>query len=156
MLKDAKDEGNVANTVSIVLRRMNKMIDDRRSLYGRPVRDSLELFEIIDRDREGKIDRGELQRALNRLGQQLNMGTLDALVQRIGADDDGQIGFENFNAALEEEKKLQPSASVGSTKSERCERPSRKPQKALVRSCRKRELTSQNLWRTRSTPSIER
>lgn len=54
------------------------------------------LFENIDRDKSGNLDKGELRAAFSRAGLAVPDGRLDRFFQDIDTDKDGVISFNEW------------------------------------------------------------
>ncbi len=59
-----------------------------------------EAFAVFDSDGSGAIDRKELKRLMKKLGQALTEGELDAMMDEVDTNGDGQISFEEFKALM--------------------------------------------------------
>jgi len=63
----------------------------------------LELFNSIDQDGNGTLERGELMAALRRLGVRLTSAELDGILRAIDADGNGTIDYQEFYFLLKSE-----------------------------------------------------
>jgi len=54
------------------------------------------LFEKIDRDHNGKLDKGELQAAFTRAGLAVPDGRLDRFFKDVDTNNDGEISFQEW------------------------------------------------------------
>jgi Ca2+-binding EF-hand superfamily protein len=66
-----------------------------------PEKELRDAFAVFDTDGSGSIDRKELKRLMKKLGQALTEGELDAMMDEVDANGDGQISFEEFKALME-------------------------------------------------------
>ncbi|CAL6033972.1 EF_hand domain-containing protein [Hexamita inflata] len=55
-----------------------------------------QIFDTIDADRSGKIDRNELQKALALMQLDMDKETIDQMLHLVDQDNDGQMDFEEF------------------------------------------------------------
>jgi Ca2+-binding EF-hand superfamily protein len=60
--------------------------------------ETFEIFKSFDRDGSGSIDRGELSRLLEALGQQPTEDELVIALSVIDANDSGRISWDEFKA----------------------------------------------------------
>ena len=58
------------------------------------------LFSNIDRDHNGKLDKGEMRSAFTRAGLAVPDGRLDRFFQDIDRDNDGEISFQEWRYDL--------------------------------------------------------
>ena len=66
---------------------------------GEPERDEVfEIFKSFDRDRSGSIDRNELSRLLEALGQELPEVELAVAVEVIDINHSGRISWDEFKS----------------------------------------------------------
>lgn len=63
----------------------------------------LELFNSIDQDGNGTLERGELMAALRRLGVKLTGAELDGILRAIDVDGNGTIDYQEFYFLLKSE-----------------------------------------------------
>jgi Ca2+-binding EF-hand superfamily protein len=66
-----------------------------------PDQELRDAFNVFDADRSGFIDRKELKRLMKKLGQALSEEELDAMMEEVDANGDGQISFEEFKALMQ-------------------------------------------------------
>jgi Ca2+-binding EF-hand superfamily protein len=59
-------------------------------------RELRDAFAVFDTDGSGSIDRKELQRLMRKLGQALSEAELDAMMEEVDTNGDGEISFEEF------------------------------------------------------------
>lgn len=57
-------------------------------------------FAVFDSDGSGSIDRKELKRLMKKLGQALTEAELDAMMDEVDTNGDGEISFEEFKAMM--------------------------------------------------------
>ena len=60
----------------------------------------LAIFEEFDTSGDGFIDVGELQAALGKAGKEVSLEEAGGILKRVDANNDGQISFDEFKAAL--------------------------------------------------------
>jgi Ca2+-binding EF-hand superfamily protein len=61
-----------------------------------PVKELRDAFAVFDTDGSGSIDRKELKRLMKKLGQALTEAELDAMMEEVDSNGDGEISFEEF------------------------------------------------------------
>lgn len=66
-----------------------------------PEKELLDAFAVFDTDGSGSIDRKELKRLMKKLGQTLTEGELDAMMEEVDENGDGEISFEEFKALMQ-------------------------------------------------------
>jgi Ca2+-binding EF-hand superfamily protein len=66
-----------------------------------PEKELRDAFAVFDTDGSGSIDRKELKRLMKKLGQALTEGELDAMMDEVDANGDGEISFEEFKALMQ-------------------------------------------------------
>lgn len=59
-------------------------------------RELFQLFESIDHDRNGELDKGELKLAFKRAGLAISNAKLDQFFNEVDANNDGAISFEEW------------------------------------------------------------
>ena len=65
-----------------------------------PEKELRDAFKVFDTDNSGSIDRKELKRLMKKLGQALTEGELDAMMDEVDTNGDGEISFEEFKAMM--------------------------------------------------------
>lgn len=60
-----------------------------------------EAFAVFDSDNSGAIDRKELKRLMKKLGQALTEAEIDAMMDEVDTNGDGEISFEEFKALMQ-------------------------------------------------------
>ena len=66
-----------------------------------PEKELRDAFAVFDTDKSGSIDRKELKRLMKKLGQTLTEGELDAMMDEVDENGDGEISFEEFKALMQ-------------------------------------------------------
>jgi Ca2+-binding EF-hand superfamily protein len=70
-------------------------------IVGRdPDQELREAFTVFDTDNSGAIDRKELKRLMKKLGQKLSEQELDAMMDEVDTNGDGEISFEEFKELM--------------------------------------------------------
>jgi solute carrier family 25 phosphate transporter 23/24/25/41 len=59
-------------------------------------RELLQLFESIDKDNNGALDKGELRAAFSRAGLTISNAKLDQFFDEVDVNHDGEISFEEW------------------------------------------------------------
>ena len=59
-------------------------------------RELWQLFESIDRDHSGALDKGELKAAFGRAGLTISNAKLDKFFNEVDTNHDGEISFEEW------------------------------------------------------------
>ena len=77
-------------------------MDDKKSSNDDTNQDAylLNAFNTFDADGSGDISRDELKRLMTQLGQNLTKNELDAMINKVNADGDREISFEEFKTML--------------------------------------------------------
>jgi calmodulin len=57
-------------------------------------------FAVFDEDNSGSISRKEMKKLMKKLGQALSDEELDAMMEEVDTDKDGQIDFEEFKSMM--------------------------------------------------------
>jgi Ca2+-binding EF-hand superfamily protein len=65
-----------------------------------PEKELRDAFAVFDSDGSGCIDRKELKRLMKKLGQALTEAELDAMMDEVDTNGDGEISFEEFKAMM--------------------------------------------------------
>lgn len=65
-----------------------------------PEKELRDAFAVFDTDGSGSIDRKELKRLMKKLGQALSEAELDAMMEEVDQNGDGEISFEEFKAMM--------------------------------------------------------
>jgi Ca2+-binding EF-hand superfamily protein len=66
-----------------------------------PDKELRDAFDVFDSDRSGFIDRKELKKLMKKLGQALSDEELDAMMEEVDANGDGEISFDEFKALMQ-------------------------------------------------------
>merc|ERR1712150_426888 len=66
-----------------------------------PDKELRDAFRVFDSDSSGAIDRNELKRLMKKLGQNLHENELDAMMDEVDTNGDGEISFEEFKAMMQ-------------------------------------------------------
>jgi calmodulin len=65
-----------------------------------PEKELRDAFRVFDTDNSGSIDKKELKRLMKKLGQALSEAELDAMMDEVDTNGDGQISFEEFKELM--------------------------------------------------------
>jgi Ca2+-binding EF-hand superfamily protein len=65
-----------------------------------PEEDLRDAFNMFDADRSGYIDREEVRALMKKLAQTLTDEEIDAIMEEVDTDGDGEISFEEFRAMM--------------------------------------------------------
>lgn len=65
-----------------------------------PEEDLRDAFNMFDADRSGYIDRDEVRLLMKKLAQTLTEEEIDAIMEEVDTDGDGEISFEEFRAMM--------------------------------------------------------
>jgi hypothetical protein len=73
-----------------------------KSRFGErdPEKELRDAFAVFDTDGSGSIDRKELKRLMKMLGQALSKAELDAMIDEVDTNGDGEISFAEFTAMV--------------------------------------------------------
>jgi hypothetical protein len=92
---------------------VRKALEQKRSLFGSTLNDTLSLFNAMDTDNSGSLDRFEFRRAMRRLGVGLSTEQIEQLVQAVDSDRSGDITYAEFlEAVLEPEPEPESEAEM--------------------------------------------
>ena len=92
---------------------VRKALEQKRSLFGTAVHDTVSLFNAMDTDGSGSLDRFEFRRAMRRLGVGLSPDQVEQLVQAVDSDRSGDITYSEFlEAVLAPEPEPEPESEV--------------------------------------------
>merc|ERR1712115_255106 len=72
-----------------------------RCLEVDPEKELRDAFAVFDTDGSGSIDRKELKRLMKKLGQALTEAEVDAMMEEVDANGDGEISFEEFKSMMQ-------------------------------------------------------
>jgi len=72
-----------------------------------------QIFDHIDTDKGGSIDKDELKHALDGAGKKLGDETIDAMLNAADEDANGEISFEEFSAILKGVKATKAASTIG-------------------------------------------
>jgi Ca2+-binding EF-hand superfamily protein len=61
-----------------------------------PDRELREAFKVFDADGSGSISKSEMKKLMKKLGQTLSDAELDAMMDEVDTDKNGEIDFEEF------------------------------------------------------------
>jgi len=65
-----------------------------------PEEDLRDAFNMFDADRSGYIDRDEVRALMKKLAQTLTEDEIDAIMEEVDTDGDGEISFDEFKAMM--------------------------------------------------------
>jgi len=65
-----------------------------------PEEDLRDAFNMFDADRSGYIDRDEVRALMKKLAQTLTEDEIDAIMEEVDTDGDGEISFQEFRAMM--------------------------------------------------------
>jgi calmodulin len=65
-----------------------------------PEKELRDAFAVFDTDGSGSIDRKELKRLMKKLGQALTEAEIDAMMDEVDSNGDGEISYEEFKAMM--------------------------------------------------------
>lgn len=65
-----------------------------------PEEDLRDAFNMFDADRSGYIDREEVRMLMKKLAQTLTEDEIDAIMEEVDTDGDGEISFDEFRAMM--------------------------------------------------------
>jgi calmodulin len=71
-----------------------------RCLEQDPEKELRDAFAVFDTDGSGSIDRKELKRLMKKLGQALTEAEVDAMMDEVDANGDGEISYEEFKLMM--------------------------------------------------------
>ncbi len=96
MIQSVDDNGNNEIDFQEFLILMNST----KSMCDDPDRELRDAFAVFDSDGSGLISRSELKGLLNNLGQVLSDEEIDAMMNVVDKDGNGEIDFEEFKAMM--------------------------------------------------------
>lgn len=92
---------------------VRRALEEKRSLYGATVHDTVSFFAAADTDSSGTLDRFEFRRAMRRLGVGLSPAQVEQLVQAVDSDRSGEVSYAEFlDAVLAPEPEQEPEAEA--------------------------------------------
>jgi Ca2+-binding EF-hand superfamily protein len=91
MIRSVDDNGDMEIDFEEFLLLMKSRIGTRD-----PEQELKDAFAVFDTDNSGSIDRKELKRLMKKLGQ----AELDAMMDEVDENGDGEISFEEFKALM--------------------------------------------------------
>ena len=65
-----------------------------------PEKELKDAFAVFDTDGSGSIDRKELKRLMKKLGQALTEGEVDAMMDEVDSNGDGEISYDEFKSMM--------------------------------------------------------
>jgi Ca2+-binding EF-hand superfamily protein len=65
-----------------------------------PEQELIDAFKVFDTDNSGSIDKHELKSLMDSLGQKLSSEELDAMMDEVDTDGNGEISYEEFKAMM--------------------------------------------------------
>ena len=96
MIKSVDDNGECGIDFEEFLLLMKSRIGHRD-----PEQELRDAFAVFDSDGSGAIDRKELKRLMKKLGQALSEAEIDAMMNEVDENGDGEISFEEFKALMQ-------------------------------------------------------
>ena len=72
-----------------------------RCLEQDPEKELRDAFAVFDTDGSGSIDRKELKRLMKKLGQALTEAEVDAMMDEVDSNGDGEISYEEFKYMMQ-------------------------------------------------------
>jgi calmodulin len=66
-----------------------------------PEKELRDAFAVFDTDGSGSIDRKELKRLMKKLGQALTEAEVDAMMDEVDSNGDGEISYDEFKAMMQ-------------------------------------------------------
>ena len=72
-----------------------------RVLEQDPEKELRDAFAVFDTDGSGSIDRKELKRLMKKLGQALTEAEVDAMMDEVDSNGDGEISYEEFKYMMQ-------------------------------------------------------
>lgn len=72
-----------------------------RCLEQDPEKELRDAFAVFDTDGSGSIDRKELKRLMKKLGQALTEAEVDAMMDEVDSNGDGEISYEEFKHMMQ-------------------------------------------------------
>jgi len=95
MMSSVDDNGDNEIDFNEFLLLMKSRIGERD-----PEKELRDAFAVFDTDNSGAIDRKELKRLMKKLGQNLSEAELDAMMDEVDINGDGEISFEEFKELM--------------------------------------------------------
>jgi Ca2+-binding EF-hand superfamily protein len=65
-----------------------------------PEQELIDAFKVFDTDNSGSIDKYELKSLMDSLGQKLSSEELNAMMEEVDTDGNGEISYEEFKAMM--------------------------------------------------------
>ena len=65
-----------------------------------PEKELKDAFAVFDTDGSGSIDRKELKRLMKKLGQALTEAEVDAMMDEVDSNGDGEISYDEFKEMM--------------------------------------------------------
>lgn len=81
----------------------DEFVDLMQSRVGRsdPDKELRDAFRVFDADDSGSISRSELKQLMINLGQTLSDAEVDAMMEMVDTNNDGEISFPEFKAMMQ-------------------------------------------------------
>ncbi|KAJ2729128.1 hypothetical protein IW152_005731 [Coemansia sp. BCRC 34962] len=106
-LKDMVNEIDADGDGKIDLKEFIALME-RHSSEGSEQAELKEAFKVFDKDGNGSITKSELRQAMKDLGEKLTDKEIDAMIQEVDEDANGEINFEEFSKMMTGEKSAPP------------------------------------------------
>jgi|Transcript_13565 calmodulin len=91
---DDNDDHEIDFEEFLVLMKSRTVVDD-------PEKELKDAFAVFDSDGNGAIDRKELKRLMKKLGQALTEAEVDAMMEQVDSNGDGEISYDEFKAMMQ-------------------------------------------------------